>query len=419
MRRALAAAVLGLSLWLGSLAWSGFVLLRTVLDPDRSREVAETLYEDEAVRAELAGGIADAVQAALPPGAAVDRSTTEATATEALASPAVEAVFVDALAGAHAAFLGEGEAPRSVDAEAFGAAAREAAVDRDPSLDALLPEAPSLSVPLPTEQIPDAGPVRDALAAAVPVLALASVAGTLLALLVTSNRPAVVRRAGVWAIGLSATVLLAAYAVPFLAEALLPRGASVVAALVTAMAEAMRVPALALAGTGVAAVVVAAVWRRAPAPAPVLAVPSRRRRRPVPVAAPPRPVRRDVPRPPGRTWSNRPASGSSAPRPSPVVPPRRGPDVTRVGDGVGVPPPATTAGPAPTRVVPAPSAGPAPTRVQAATTPPASPRDATVVDGAPGRTRWVDGVGWVLETSTAIPPEARWVPGVGYVVDER
>jgi len=404
VRRALAAAVLGISLWIGSLAWSGFVLLRTVLDPDRSREVAQTLYDDDAVRAQLARNIAGAVDAALPSGTPVSRDAIEVTAADALSSPAVEAVFVDALARTHGAFLGEGDAPASVDGTTFGSAARDAIVAREPALDAVLPAAPDLAVPLPTEQVPDLGPVRDALAAAVPLLALASVAGVSLALLVTSHRPSVLRRAGRWALALSATVLLAAYAVPYLAEALLPGQAAVVAALVRAMAEAMRIPALLFAGTGLAAIAASVAWRRAPGPRPV--EPSRHR---VPARGA-RPVRRDLPRP---------ARGPAvAPVPRTRLPGGDVPGGRRPGPGprphvpIAAPRPAA---PSPTRV------GPAPTVVQAAAAPgrPAAPADATAVDGAaPPGARWVEGVGWVLE-SGAIPPEARWVAGVGYVLDDR
>jgi len=257
--------VLGLSLWVGSLAWSGFVLLRTVLDPDRSREVAEALYEDEAVRAQLADGIAAGIRAGVPPGVPVPDGAIEAATADALASPVVEAIFVDALADTHAAFVGEGEPPSHVDPGVLGAAARDAAVAREPALDAILPAAPQLAVDLPTERVPDFGPVREVLVAAVPLLALASLAGTLLALLVAADRQRVLRRAGAWAIGLSATVLVLAYGVPWLAAQLLPDQAAVLAALVRAVSAAMRGPAVALAATGAAAVVVSVLWRRAPA----------------------------------------------------------------------------------------------------------------------------------------------------------
>ncbi|HEU5084535.1 MAG TPA: hypothetical protein VFU14_14420 [Acidimicrobiales bacterium] len=396
MRRALAAAILGISLWLGSLAWTGFILTRTVLDPDRSRQVAEDLYEDEAVRDQLVENIADGVEAALPPGT-VPRATVEAGARQTLESPAVEALFVDAFVQTHAALLGEGEAPEALDAGAFGSAARESLVAAHPELAPFLPEAPQLAIPLPTERVPDLGPVRDVVVAAVPVLALLSAAGALLALLVTSNRPAVVRRAGVWAMGLAAVVLAFAYGVPALVRELAPDQAEVVAALVGAMAASTRVPALVLGATGLAGVVLSAVWRAAPArspsppPPPVTSPPRRRRAAGGSPPLPPRRQRQDLERPP--RGAPRPRSPRSAP--APAAGGRSGPVE------------------APTRVQPAPPRQP-PT---ASPRPSAGTPDVTRIE-LPGR-RWVDGVGWVVDTSVGeIPADARWVPGVGYVVGE-
>lgn len=391
VRRALAAAILGISLWLGSLAWTGFILTRTVLDPDRSRQVAEDLYEDEAVRDQLVENVADGVEAALPPGI-VPRATIEAGARQTLASPAVEALFVDAFVQTHAALLGEGEAPETLDAGAFGSAARESLVGAHPELAPFLPDAPQLAIPLPTERVPNLGPVRDVVVAAVPVLALVAAAGAMLALLVTSNRPAVVRRAGVWALGLAAVVLVFAYGVPALVGQLAPDQAEVVAALVGAMAASTRLPALVLGATGLAGVVLAGVWRAAPAPSPSPS-PSPPRRRRAGGGSPPRPPRRQ------RQDLQRPPRGAPRPRsPRPAVAPV-------VGGCTGH-------GEAPTRVQPSPA--------PRATAPPAPPRrvpDVTRVE-PPGR-RWVDGVGWVLDMSVGeIPADARWVPGVGYVVGE-
>lgn len=390
MRRALAAAVLGISLWLGSVAWTGFVLLHTVLDPGRSEAVAESLYEDETVRAQLAENIADGVEAAFAPAFPLERGAVESAAQRALDSPAVEAVFIDSFVRTHQAFLGEGDPPRAVDAGAFGSAARSTLVDQQPALDAVLPESPELAVPLPTERVPDAGPVRDVLAATVPLLAGMSVVGIAVALLVTSNRPAVVRRAGIWAVGLSATVLVVAYGIPALADRYAAGQSAVIGALVRAMAETTRLPALALCGVGAAAVVASFLWRRVPVAST----------RPAPESGA-RPQRT------GRALGT--ATGQVA-MPRGPRPPR-----TRLPDGGA--PGARQAEPSPPPRTPvAPRPGP-PTVVQR----PGS--DPTRVDGAPATpappARWVDGVGWVLEGSGPIPAGARWVPGVGYVVDDR
>lgn len=375
MRRALAAAILGLSLWVGSLAWTGFVLTRTVLDPGRSEAVAEALYDDDAVRAQLAENLAGAIEAALPPAAGIPRAELDATAVEVLDSPAVEAVFVDALVRTHAAFLGEGEAPEALEAGAFGAAAREALVEDRPELDAVLPPAPELRVPLPTERIPDLGPVREVVGAAVPLLASAAGAGALLALAVTSDRPAVIRRGGFWAVGLGTAVLVFAYGIPALAQRVVPDQSAIVAALVGAMAAATRGPALALAGTGLVAIALSFLWRAFPsiadAPEPAAVGPvdraSSRPTSPAPLLR-----RRDLPTP-----ARRPASP--------------------VGDAtVSMPTGAAPTGVGPTGVGPM---GVEPTGV------------------GPRRPR-VGGGGRVVDATEVIPAEARWVPGVGYVVDD-
>lgn len=377
--------MLGISLWIGSLAWTGFIMLETVLDPARSEAVADALLDDPAVHDQLVDNIAAGVEASLPAGAPVDRAAVEDAAETALDSPEVEALLRSAFVDTHRAFLGEGEAPDSIDGAAFGTAARDALVSERPELDGVLPAAPSLEVPLPTERVPDLGPVRRGLETGVPLLAAVAAAGAVAALLVTSNRPAILRRAGIWAIGLSSIILLVGFGIPALARRVFPDQAEVVAALVAALAGASRGPALVLAGAGLAGILVSFVWRPASSA----------------MTADPAPARRASPSrghaAPSKQRGRRTVHGgvpSRAPR-LPSAPPSRPP--TR-------PPPPR---PDPTAVRPAGSpsrspAGPAPTRVDASPT--------------RGR-RWVDGVGWVLDPSEHIPAEARWVAGVGYVVD--
>lgn len=404
VRRALAAALLGISLWIGSLAWSGFLLTRTVLDPDRSRHVAEALYEDEAVRDRLAANIAGGVQAALPPEVPVERSTIDTGAEQALDSPAVEALFVDAFVRTHQAMLGEGDVPRQIDGGSFGAAGREAVVAARPELDAVLPAAPEVTVPLPTERVPNLGPVRRGLLTAVPLLATAAGVGAVLALLISSNRPSVIRRAGFWAVGLSAVVLAFAYGIPALAVTVAPSQSEVIAALVGAMAAETRVPAITLGSLGLAGIVLSLFWRAAPAlladpsPPDQRQPPARRRTRREPRLIGGLPPRRDVPRP--------------APRPSVAAAPHRADSSP------------TTVQPLPGRHHPELDADP--THVDASQSRPER-RDGGNADltthqdvptRPPGPTRWVAGTGWVVESAEHIPPEARWVPGVGYVVEE-
>lgn len=406
MRRALAAAVLGLSLWIGSLAWSGFVMTRTVLDPGRSEAVAEALLENDAVRDQLVANIASGIETTLPPGAPVDRPTIEAAARTALESPQVEALFLDAFVRTHQAFLGEGEPPKSIDGGAFGAAARDALVQSRPELDGILPPAPSVPVPLPTERIPNLGGVRSFLLTAIPALAGVAALGALLALMVASNRPAVIRRAGIWAIGLSAIVLIFAYGIPAAAEAWAPAQAEIVAALIGALASSTRGPALGLAGAGVAGLLLSLVWKAAPSMIgtdgePIGRTVGRGGRQVR--ATPPRVGRQDLPR------GYRAPAPRGAAAPAPALSPSRAPD----GPGRRRPPVVDpTQGYSDLR--PGTSAPADLTRVQAAAADASSGHRMPPAD-VPGA-RWVDGVGWVHDGTGEIPPTARWVPGVGYVL---
>lgn len=394
LRRPLATLILTISLLIGTVAWSGFVALRTILDAERSEAVAEALYDDETVRNQLADNLAAAVGAAVPDGAPVSQDQLDAAARVALDSPAVEALIVDAFAATHKAFLGEGSPPDSLDAGALGAAARDALVARQPELDAVLPPPADLVVPLPTEQVPDVGFIRDFFERFVPILALVAAAGALFALVATSDRPAVLRRTGFWAIGVSAFVLLFAYGVPWLAEQFAPDQSAVIATLVGSLAETTRGPALAMAAAGLAGIAAAVLWNRAPTPiASRAAVPAPVHPPAMLPSAPPtaeprsrrggRSGRLDMPTGPTQAWV-------AAPPPTslPVAPP----------SPPRPPPPAPRA--------PAPAAGAAP--------PHAAPPHA-----APSDPRWVEGHGWVVDAASPdVPAEARWVPGVGYVTDQ-
>jgi hypothetical protein len=382
-RRSLAGLVLGLSLVAGSLAWAGFVALHTVLDPGRSEAVAEELYENTAVRNALVANIADAFAAALPEGVTFPQEQLEALAVTVLDDPAVEFLITEALVQTHAAFLGEGEPPRTLDAGAIGEATRAALVSLDPALDAVLPPAPELVVELPTDRVPNLGGLRRLLRTIVPLLAIGSAIGIVSALVVTTDRPGVLRRAGTWALTTSAFVLFVGFGIPWLVETFAPSQAEVVAALVAALLRSTLVPALALAGAGVLALVLAAAWPsggRSRAPRTVAAQPQPQQ---YPAQPRPQPAPQPAPQPQPR------------PRPAPAPPP-----------GSQYPPPARPGPSRPRASGPVSAPGPA--------TPAPGPADRDRLEP-----RWVEGVGWVQHPSDEAPPgQARWVPGVGYVFDE-
>ena len=405
IRRGAAGIVLGLSLFAASLAWSGFIALRTVLDPGRSQDVAESLYDDEAVREQLIDNIARAVTAGLPAEVPLTDEQVEQAGRVVLDDPRVEALFTGALVQTHAAFLGEGEVPKTLDAGAFGAAARDALVGIDPALDPVLPAAPELSVELPTDRVPNAGPLRRFTQAVVPGLAAIAAIGVAFALLTTTDRPSVLRRAGWWAFGASWLIVAISFGVPWVARNLAPDQAEVISALIGALTRSARAPSVVLGVAGVVAVLASYLWPEGGGQATERGEVAPRRRpveRPAPVAhaAPPRPrAAPPAPRPA--------ASSPPAPRPAASSPPAPRP----AASSPPAPRPAASSPPAPR---PAASSPPAPR--PAASSPPAPTGPAAPV--AAVSTKWVEGVGWVVDPNSKVfPPDARWVPGVGYVLD--
>lgn len=456
-RRVIAGLILGPALLIGSVAWSGYLALRTVFDEDRSATVARELLENDAVTEQLAENIGVAIEAALPDDVPLTAEEVDAAALAVLNDPRVTDLVIDSFGQTHRSFLGLDEVPQTLDLNPVAAVAREQIATISPDAAAAIPADTNWSVELPTERIPNSSPVRDLLETSVPYLAGISVVMVLLAFLTTSDRPSVLRRAAFWAIGTTAVYLLLGYGVPALVRFVLPDQAEIFAALLTALLRTTLVPSTVLGVIGVGLLVASWLWpeeRRQPAP--------RRVRQPQPQAARPAPARPDVTTasptvPPPTTHIAPVRPQTAAPPQQPVTPPStpvvpatppstpvvpsdtsesappgaagaRGPVVARPAEPT---PPSEESGP-PTGTEP--PADPPPFRPTLPTR--ASPSepvslpswagdlstgpDATPTGGVPKARppRWVDGHGWVLdpEDDRPVPPNARYVEGVGYIV---
>lgn len=451
IRRSIAGLVLGPSLLLASLAWSGYQAQRTVFDPERSQEIADELLENDEVRAQLTDNLAGAIEAALPTAVPLSADQVDEAAAMVLADPAVEELVVTAFTSAHAAFLGQGTAPRTLDLTPAADAARAALVEVAPGFEAAIPETPVLTMTLPTDRIPNAEPVDDFLDRMVPITAIIAAVGAALALLMTTDRPSVLSRAGIWALSITAFYLLVGIGLPWLLRRTAPDQTEVFAALVTALLRTTLLPSIVLAACGTALVVMAIAWpdkakRSAPAPEPppqpLPMVGHGPLRRPLP---PQRPlVHPDTP-PAGIAPARPPTPTGTGP--AMVVPPPAGPSGTEpAGSGSPGSPPAS--GPTPaagSRPPPAPPAQPdlrPPPLPTAASTSsgeterPPPPPTGDAGEQPPGSSRrlptkeqgerkpkwrapqWVEGHGWVLDPDDPEPPppNSRWIEGVGHVV---
>ena len=337
IRRSIGGAILGFALFIGSFAWSGFVALQTVFDPDRSREVAEELLDNDEVRAQLAENLSGAIASLIPREVPVEDGLVEQVTVQLLNDPTVEETILAAFTDTHAAFLGEGDVPGQIDLSPVAVVARQNLVAAAPQLDTVVPASPPLTVPLPTDRVPNASPIRSFLEAAVPVLAAVAAFAAILALVATNDRPSILRRAGTWALTTTAIYLILGLGVPYALRQYAPDQAEVIAALLSALLRSLLIPSIGLGLAGLALLGISAAWsaarargkdtRRAPDPdaahrRQVAGMDTRRRSRQVSAPpAQPDPYGRPAERPPA-TYSPGPAARArpqaQQPRPQPT-----------------------------------------------------------------------------------------------------
>ncbi len=260
MRRGLAALILGLSLVVASVAWSGYVLTHTVLDPNRSERLAEQVLDNEVLRAALISRLATSMESAVPGDAAVPRQLLEAAAAAALDNPDVENLVQRGIVDVHRSALEGNAEPVTVDAAALGSASRAALVELRPELDAVLPATPVLEVELPVGGLSILGRIRSFVEQATTILAFVAIVGAATAFAVARNRPAVLRRVSFWAFGTALFWIVVGFGIPFLAEKLAPSSTAIISAFVDVFFGAMIRPGVAMAGFGAACLAASFFW---------------------------------------------------------------------------------------------------------------------------------------------------------------
>ena len=260
MRRSLSALVLGVSLMVASVAWAGFVLTRTALDPGRSEVLADQVLENEQLRAVLANRLADGLQQIAPEGVTLPRQVFVAAANVALEDPAVESMVRDGLVKVHQnALLGVDE-DVILNATAVGTVARNRLVESNPELQGALPQAPAIRVELPSGGLSILGTIRERVEQVTFVAGIAAFIGAISALGLSKNRPAVLRRVAFWAFGTSLFWLALGFGVPFVASQLSPSSGAVISAVIEVFFSNMIQPAVVMAATGVGLVLLSGLW---------------------------------------------------------------------------------------------------------------------------------------------------------------
>src|SRR5882724_939558 len=260
MRRAASSALVTLGLLAASLGWWSFAARATVLDSGRSARIADVLVDQPVLRDAVAEGLGTALEQALPPGTPISADEIKAVAHKALDDPRALQALRTAIVDTHQRLLGNYDGPVTLDVSPIAAAGRDALVAARPDLAKSIPQAPPLSVDLPTQHLPKLPALPDRVRELTGLAGL--LAATLLALgmLTASDRPRVLSRTGRWALraglGWAAFGWALPYAMTKIAE---PRLAALGAIGVAAVGP-MVAPAVILVSAGIGALLGARAW---------------------------------------------------------------------------------------------------------------------------------------------------------------
>lgn len=260
MRKGLAGLILGLSLVVASISWAGFIMSRTVLDPGRSERLAVQVFDNEELRSVLVSRLAESLGAAVPGDIVIPSQTLEAAAGVALDNPQVQALVQEAIVDTHRQALEGDVQPVIIDSSVISDALRTGLVQTSPELEATLPELPAASIELPTSGLNFLGTLKGFVDQVTLLAALTALAGGATALVITSDRPSVLRRVAFWAFGASLFWLLVGFGIPYLAGLVGPASSALITAAIDVFFGAMIRPAIFMGAVGIGLLIASLVW---------------------------------------------------------------------------------------------------------------------------------------------------------------
>ncbi len=252
--------ILGLSLVLATVSWAGFVMTRTVLDPSRSERLADQVFDNEQLRGAISDRLAAGLQTAIPGDLVVPPELIQAAADRALDDPAVQTLVREGIVATHRNALEGKTEPVTIDASALGRAVRTSLIELSPTLEPAIPAIPPIEVTLPTGGLSFLGKIRNFVEQATIIGAALSLVGSLIALVLTTDRPAILRRVAFWAFGAAAFWVAVGYGVPWLAGRIAPSSGAIISAIIDVFFGAMIRPAITLAIVGAALLGASLAW---------------------------------------------------------------------------------------------------------------------------------------------------------------
>lgn len=251
-RRALSRLLLTVALTVGSLAWAGVTLQRTVFDASRPARIAAELLEDDTLRRELAERIVDSLDGVVPAEVIdiVGRETLVEITDESLGDDAVRAPLTDTITGVIAFSLGSTDVAPTFDTGVVDTLLRARIAEFSPAVAAILPPLPARQVEVPAPEIAPLRTARSLVERGTPIAAVLAGLAALLALAVAPTRSVVLRRVGWWALSTGVVWVVLRYTGPLLADVFLPGASGITEAFSRAAVGSMLTPGLALTGVG-------------------------------------------------------------------------------------------------------------------------------------------------------------------------
>ena len=268
MRRATASILVTLGLVFAGVAWWAYAARSTVLDSARSERIADTLVTQPVIQDAVAEGLANALLQALPPGTPIAAEQLNAVAHQALADPRALAALKTAVVSSHQRLVGNYDGPVALDVSPIAVAGRDALLAARPELAKKLPEAPTLSIDLPTQHLPKLGWLPERTRELFGLALMLAFTFLALGILASSDRPKVLSRGGRWALRAGIFWAIFGWGLPYLFTKIEEPRLAALGAIGVATVGPMIAPAVLLVSAGTAALLGARAWRTALAALP-------------------------------------------------------------------------------------------------------------------------------------------------------
>jgi hypothetical protein len=208
----------------------------------------------------VAEGLGLALGRALPPGTPISPEELDAVAHRALDDPRARQSLHTTILNSHQRMLGQYDGPVTVDVSPIAAAGRDALLEARPDLAEALPEVPSLSVDLPTQNLPKMGWLPERVRELFGLALFLSITLLGLGLVAATDRPKALQRTGRWGLRAGIGWAVFGWAIPYAMTRVDEPRLAALGAIGVATASPMVAPAFMVVCLGIGALLGARAW---------------------------------------------------------------------------------------------------------------------------------------------------------------